>query len=205
MNSAAVEMLLQDVEEQLSNYSISLDEAYKSIDEKPVTDEEVKAFYGYKPKSRELMEAGRISVKARDKYQAKKDLYTTLGFDVQGAELLRLMEREAEDTIFEDGGAREAKAIAGAISRHIDAFKIIAPARAWELYMKYRPTQPNGRHGIEEIRRYMSAKEGKNISKSACQRLLEKALKRNQPGVKKVGGGTWYLDIDEYELNYQSK
>ena len=196
---------MQDVEEQLSNYSISLDEAYKSIDEKPVTDEEVKAFYGYKPKSRELMEAGRISVKARDKYQAKKDLYTTLGFDVQGAELLRLMEREAEDTIFEDGGAREAKAIAGAISRHIDAFKIIAPARAWELYMKYRPTQPNGRHGIEEIRRYMSAKEGKNISKSACQRLLEKALKRNQPGVKKVGGGTWYLDIDEYELNYQSK
>lgn len=205
MNSAAVEMLLQDVEEQLSNYSISLDEAYKSIDEKPVTDEEVKAFYGYKPKSRELMEAGRISVKARDKYQAKKDLYTTLGFDVQGAELLRLMEREAEDTIFEDGGAREAKAIAGAISRHIDAFNIIAPARARELYMKYRPTQPNGRHGIEEIRRYMSEKEGKNISKSACQRLLEKALKRNQPGVKKVGGGTWYLDIDEYELNYQSK
>lgn len=205
MNSAAVEMLLQDVEEQLSSYSILLGEAYKSIDEKPVTDEEVKAFYGYKPKGRELMEAGRIGVKTRDKYKAKNDLCTEFCFPQQGAELLRLMEREAEDTIFEDGGAREAKAIAGAISRHIDAFNIIAPARARELYMKYRPTQRNERSGIEEIRRYMSEKEGKNISKSACQRLLAKALARKQPGVKKVGGGTWYLDIDEYELNYQSK
>lgn len=200
MNSAAVEMLLQDAEGQLSNYSMLLDEAYKLIDGKPVTDEEVKAFYGYKPRSRELMEAGRISVKARDKYQAKKDLFTTLGFDVQGEELTRLMEREAEDTIFEDGGASEAEAIAKAIERHMEAFNKIAQPRARELYMKYnelipKEQKPTGYpmddtiRGVDNIAKYIG------MAKSTCQR----ALKMGEiPGTWQ-DGSRWKMSISKYE------
>ena len=193
-------MLLQDAEGQLSNYSMLLDEAYKLIDGKPVTDEEVKAFYGYKPRSRELMEAGRISVKARDKYQAKKDLFTTLGFDVQGEELTRLMEREAEDTIFEDGGASEAEAIAKAIERHMEAFNKIAQPRARELYMKYnelipKEQKPTGYpmddtiRGVDNIAKYIG------MAKSTCQR----ALKMGEiPGTWQ-DGSRWKMSISKYE------
>lgn len=205
MNSAAVEILLQDVEDQLSSYNILLDEAYKSIEEKPVTDEEVKAFYGYKPKSRELMEAGRASVKNRDKYKAKKDLDAEFCFQQQGEKLTRLMEREAEDTIFEDGGAREANAIAGAISQHIEAFNIIASARARELYTKYeklrgvkgnseqqqQSDKPKLITGLCNIASYLSISEN----------TLRTAIKNGYYNgfIYRVGNSKWQLDTEKYE------
>lgn len=202
MNSAAVEALLKDVEEQLSSYNKLLEEAYKYIDEKPVTVEDVKAFFGYKPKSRELTEAGRYSVRARDKYEAQKNLNAQFDFDRQGAELLRLMEREAEDTIFEDGGASEAKYIAGAIGRHIEAFNMIAPARARQLYMKYsqqhienskqkQSDRPNIITGLVNIADYMGITV--NTLRTAIKNGIYKGF------IYRVGNSRWQIDTDKYK------
>lgn len=138
MNSEAVEALLKEVERYEYEYREKLKAEYELIDNTPVTAEEIEQVLGYYPKSLELKRTGEETVRKGYRYIARQTLKMKYNPLLMCQDLTQSMELEAEDTIFEDNGAIEAKAITEAIERHIEAFNKIAQPRARELYMKYK-------------------------------------------------------------------
>lgn len=200
MNSKAVEALLKEVERYEVEYNEKLKAEYELIDNTPVTAEEIEDALGYPPRSLELKKAAEGTIRRKYKYEARQTLKMKFNPLLMCQDLTRLMELEAEDTIFDDGGTSEAKAIAEAIGRHMEAFNKIAQPRARELYMKYnelipKEQKPTGYpmddtiRGVDNIAKYIG------MAKSTCQR----ALKMGEiPGTWQ-DGSRWKMSISKYE------